>query len=195
METDLAGGAPFVVVESKPEKKELLPVYSAICTDTKKGNLTCSGVNQFCFLCNYCDTSDCEVDLRAHLHELADTGSELFSIARAAHSIYNQTIRPTLVHTDENGNQHRSPEWPISSIKRHLLLSGEFESIFSSYEKFVMKSMIIRQADELLDDCGSVDEGKAKTLLASIKQFSEYRKTAAGPAAKKQRLAINSTPS
>ena len=194
MEQAPVGGAPFVVIDSAPKKKDLKPVYSAICTDAKKGNLTCSGVDQFCFLCNYVDTSDCEVDLRSHLTDLATTGSELFTIARAAHTIYNQAIRPTLVHTDEDGKQHRSPEWPISSIKRHLLLSGEFESVFSNYERFLMKSMIVRQADELLDETGSVDDGKAKTLLATIRQFSEYRKTVVGPATKKQRLALNSSP-
>ncbi len=133
--------APFLVVDDLDTKKNLSSIYTAICTDAKKGNLTCSGDAQFCFLCNYCDTTECEVDLRAHIADLAETGAELFNIARAAHTIYNQSIRPTLVHTDDKGARHKSPEWSLASIKRHLLLSGEYDAIFSNYERFVMSKV------------------------------------------------------
>ena len=75
-------------------------------------------------------TEECEVDLRAHITELAERGSEVIVIARAVHSIYESAIRPTLVHVDDEGNKIRSPEWSLTSIKKHLLLSGEYESIF-----------------------------------------------------------------
>lgn len=195
MGDDAAATAPFLVVDEEPPKKDLKPVYSAISTDKKRGNLTCSGTNEFCFLCSYMSTEDCEVDLRAHISELAERGSEVVTIARAVHSIYNSAIRPTLVHVDDDGTKHTSPEWTLDSIKKHLLLSGEYEGIFSSYERYVLKSLILRQAESIMDETGAVDDGRAKQLLASIKLFSEYRAKSCPPAAKRQRVGINSTPS
>ena len=55
--------------------------------------------------------------------------------------------------------------------------------------------MILRQAEGLMDETGTVDDGRAKTLLSSIKLFSEYRHRAGTPAAKRQRTGINGTPS
>lgn len=190
-----AATAPFLVVDDEPARKDLKPVYSAISTDKKRGNLTCSGTSEFCFLCSYMSTEECEVDLRAHISELAERGSEVITIARAVYSIYNSAIRPTLVHVDDDGTKHTSPEWTLDSIKKHLLLSGEYEGIFSSYERYVLKSLILRQAESVIDETGAVDDGRAKQLLASIKLFSEYRAKACPPATKRQRVGINSTPS
>ena len=159
MADDAPASAPFLVVDDGPSKKDLSPVYTAIATEKKKGNLTCSGTDEFCallgcfsppvalptalpaltapatatapgFLCNYMSTEECEVDLREHISVLAERGSEVITIARAVHSIYESAIRPTLVHVDDDGNKITSPEWSLTSIKKHLLLSGEYESIF-----------------------------------------------------------------
>jgi len=186
--------APFLVVDDT-EAKNFSPVYSAIATEGKKGNLTCSGTDEFCFLCSYISTDNCEVDLRGHIDELAEKGSEVITIAQAVHSIYNTVIRPTLVHVDpETGKTVTSPEWSLASIKKHLLLSGEYESIFNSYERYLLKSLIVKQSERLMDESGAVDDGRAKTLLASIKLFSEYRAKEGTQASKRRRVGINSTP-
>lgn len=143
-DTETASGSePFLVVEDTAEPSNLTPIYSVAkeCTPVR-GNLTCSGTNEFCFLCAYCSTAECEVDLRAHIHELATQGQEVCTIARAVHSIYNTSIRDTLVHTTDDGSVIERPEWTLHSIRRHLLLSGEYSSIFKTYEEFLYKSII-----------------------------------------------------
>ena len=143
-DTEAASGSePFLVVEDAIEPSNLTPIYSVakVCTPVR-GNLTCSGTNEFCFLCSYCSTADCEVDLRAHVHELATQGQEVGTIARAVHAIYNTSIRDTLVHTTDDGSVIERPEWTLHSIRRHLLLSGEYSSIFKTYEEFLYKSII-----------------------------------------------------
>ena len=89
--------------------------------------------------------------------------------------MYNKSIRDTLVHTLEDGTTVERPEWSPQSIKRHLLLSGEYNSIFKTYEQYLYKSIIVRQAEEIVNSAGRVDEAKTKALLASLKSFSEYR--------------------
>lgn len=189
-------GAPYLVVEDAPEVANLTPIYSVAkeCTPVR-GNLTCSGTNEFCFLCAYCSTADCEVDLRAHIHELASQGQEVCTIARAVQTIYNRTIRNTLVHTQDDGTVVERPEWSLQSIRTHLLLSGEYGSIFRTYEQFLYKSIIVRQANEIVGADGRVDESKTKALLASLKSFSEYRVKAEEPPSKKFKKGINQTAS
>lgn len=192
-----AGAAPFLVVEEeKTSAKNLAPIYST--GDGKKmnkGNLTCSGSDEFCFLCCYCSTVDCEVDLRAHIGELAEQGQEVTTIANAVRSIYKRSIQPTLLHVLEDGTEVKSPEWSIQSIRRHLLLSGEYGSIFQSYENYLMKSIIVRQAEAIVEEGGTVNDDKAKLLLASVKMYSEYRAKTCPPAAKRQKTGINSAAS
>ena len=50
MGDDAPASAPFLVVNDEAGKKELSPVYTAIATEPKKGNLTCSGTDEFCGL-------------------------------------------------------------------------------------------------------------------------------------------------
>jgi len=193
---DVLGGAsgsePFLVVEDAATNGPLTPIYSITKGRVPvTGNLTCSGTNEFCFLCSYCSTVDCEVDLRAHIHELAAQGQEVCTIASAVHSVYNRSIRDTLVHTLEDGTTVERPEWSPQSIKRHLLLSGEYNSIFKTYEQFLYKSIIVRQAEEIVNSTGSVDESKTKALLASLKSFSEYRVKTGEPPAKRFKQGIN----
>ena len=189
-------GAPYLVVEDAPVAPNLTPIYSVAKTCTPvQGNLTCSGTNEFCFLCAYCSTADCEVDLRAHIQELASQGQEVCTIARAVQTIYNKTIRDTLVHTEEDGTVVERPEWSLQSIRTHLLLSGEYGSIFETYEQFLYKSIIVRQANEIVGADGRVDETKTKALLASLKSFSEYRVKVEGPPSKKFKKGINQTAS
>lgn len=45
------------------------------------------------------------------------------------------------------------PVWEVDSIVRHLLLSPETEAVFETYQNQVYKSMILRQAERLVNVC------------------------------------------
>ena len=69
-------------------------------------------------------------------------------IARAIQQIYNSELRDFAVHeTEVSGTAVRfeKPEWKLSSIRRHLLMSTETEAVFESYQNQIYKSMIVRQ--------------------------------------------------
>lgn len=188
-----AGAAPFLVVDNTAPPVKLAPIYSTgHGKNMNKGNLTCSGSDEFCFLCCYCSTADCEVDLRAHIAELAEQGQEVTTISNAVRSIYKRSIQPSLLHVLEDGTEVQSPEWSVQSIRRHLLLSGEYSTIFQSYENYLLKSIIVRQAESIVEEGGTVNDEKTKLLLASVKMYSEYRAKTCPPAAKRQKTGINS---
>jgi len=188
---------PFLMVgEDDDSRKELTPIYSALTkrTQGRAGNLTCSGSNEFCFLCAYTSTEDCEVDLRAHIQELAGQGQEVVTIANAVSAIYNEHIRHTVAHERADGTVERSPRWSVDSIRRHLLLSPEYESVFNNYQHFLFKSIILRQADKIVDDEGDVDSESTKQLLSTLRQYADFRQKGQ-PAAKRQCRSRNETPS
>lgn len=187
---------PFLMV-GEDEKKELVPIYSALTkrTTSTSGNLTCSGSRDFCFLCAYTSTEDCEIDLRAHICELAAQGQEVVTIANAVSVIYNDHIRDTVVHTHEDGRVERGPRWSAESIRRHLLLSPEYTSVFNNYQHFLFKSIILRQADKIVDeDTGDTDPESTKQLLLTLRQYADFRQKER-PALKRPRLGVNESPS
>jgi hypothetical protein len=190
------GDAPFLTIPPDEEKKNLAPIYKALTkpTASARGNLTCSGSREFCFLCSYSSTSDCEVDLRAHIDELVGTGLEVKTIAKAVYEIYNEHLRDTVVFERHDGVAVRGPEWSIESIRRHLLLSPEYDEVFSTYQDFLFKSIILRQADRIVSEDGDVDSDSTKALLSTIKHYSDFRCKAA-PAAKRARKNPNEVPS
>lgn len=193
------GVAPFLTVEAEEtdDAANLSPIYTAMEKRTvrKSGNLTCSGCPEdFCFLCCYTSTSDCEVDLRAHILSLSEQGQEVTVIANAIHSIYESSIRKTLIHEKSNGTMIEAPEWSPESIRRHLLLSPEFAEVFKNYEHYLFKSLIVRQAETIVNPQGRVNPEMAKTLLATIKQYSEYRCKTLEPATKRRRGGQNEIP-
>lgn len=178
----MEGEAAEVVVDAE-EAAELEPIYSALAdrgAPRRRGNIGCSGSkkSEFCYLCNYVDTPDASGTLlKDHILTLVDQGKELHFIAKAVQAIYDNELREFSVWEKEGGKTIvEKPEWKTSSIVRHLLMSSEFEVIFEAYQSQVFKSMIVRQAERVVDmDSGSVDEGAAKALMTTMRNFDEHK--------------------
>lgn len=191
-----AGAAPILTVGEEDEEPPLEPIYSAL---TKRataigGNLSCSGSKEFCFLCNFSSSEDCDVDIKSHIDLLASQGQEVSQIAKAVKVIYDEHVRDTVVFERSDGSVVDRPEWSVESIRRHLLLSPEYERVFQDYSHFLFKSVILRQADTIVNgDTGRVDEKATKSLLATLRQYSDFRAKGT-PALKRQCRSVNETP-
>ena len=81
----------------------------------------------------------------------------VFQVAGAIQKIYNAELREYAVHerTTDAGQKItiEKPAWEVESIVRHLLLSSETEAVFETYQNQVYKSMILRQAERLVNVC------------------------------------------
>lgn len=178
----MAGFEEDTTVEVEPQA-ELESIYA--CGDDKRcvrksGNLQCSGNDDFCFLCSFQDTPDHSgMLLKDHISSLVYQGKELKFIATAVQKIYNEELRDFAVHekicNDEIVEIER-PEWKISAIIRHLLMSTETEAVFETYQNQIYKSLIVRQAERIVDKgTGMVDSRATKELLTTMKAFDEHK--------------------
>jgi hypothetical protein len=125
----------------------------------------CSSVGEYCYLCTNVDPDGIDgaaAGIRSFVGELTKQKKELPFIVNSVYEVYKQ--------------QAIGPEWGRESIKRHLLFSTEFSSLFHTVVDQLFVSLIMRTQARMLDEVGGVDDSARKALLESIAAFSAWKR-------------------
>ena len=132
----------------------------------------CSQHSDWCFFCEYASTDDGDIDLRATLVVLVGTlqrdQRELVHIVDALSLRYDQSIKP---HVDGNH------VWSKQSIRRHLLYSNEFASLFGGVITHVFQTIIENLNRNMMDDEDKVVEQQRKAFLETVKGYQAWTQT------------------
>ena len=83
--------------------------------------------------------------LREYIDTLVKSGRELGAIAKAVHSVYNESYRDECVHRKSNGNIVERPEWKIESVRRHLLFTTNEHGNSTVFDDYVTQTLQVRK--------------------------------------------------
>jgi len=128
----------------------------------------CSSSQEYCFLCDNVDPEGADGDaaaVRKFVRELVAQKKELPFVVNSVHMIYTSQMQIDGQKT-----------WSRESIKRHLLFSTEFQTLFNSVVDQLFISIIMRTQARMVNEIGGVDEQSRKALLESISALSAWRK-------------------
>jgi hypothetical protein len=128
----------------------------------------CSSSNEHCFLCDNVDPGGSDNDaaaIRKFVKELVAQKKELPFVINSVYMIYSTEM--------ESSTQQ---SWSRASIKRHLLFSTEFQSLFNSVVDQLFISIIMRTQAHMVNEFGGVDDHARKALIESISALSAWRK-------------------
>ena len=157
----------------------------------------CSSTNDFCFFCEFepdpdqsqSNETDYYTCLTEFVSSLADQNKELIFIVDAVYAYYTQTVKPRISWKSKTGQNVCQPVWTKDSIRRHLLHSGKFPSLFDCIIRNIFHSIIIKHNETMIDaESGAVVDEHRKAFLETV---AEYRKWSAAkgdqPPSKKMR--------
>jgi hypothetical protein len=101
--------------------------------------------------------------LRGLVAELVRKKKELPFVVNSVYAIYTTELRG-------------EKAWSKASIKRHLLFSTEFDSLFTCVVDQLFISLIMRTQSQMVNEIGGIDEVARKALLESIGAFNTWKK-------------------
>ena len=119
----------------------------------------CSGSTDFCFFCEF-DNGGFGEESKDNLYEslkdivrtMGGQKKEITHIVRAVSQNYEQYVRQHVDYCHPvTGVNISKPEWTTESIKRHLLYSTEFRSLFQAALEQVYHSLFSIQAASLVE--------------------------------------------
>lgn len=156
----------------------------------------CSSCGEFCFLCTFegateGNDEDIYTTITDLVNHMAQQKKEFVTIVRAVAQQYQQKIRPHVHFTHpETGQKVDKPEWTRSSIRRHLLFSGQFPQLFNEIVRHMLRGLVYRHNATLIDaHTGDPIEEKRKALmdtLQAVRHWDNHTLSAEEPQ-KKQR--------
>lgn len=154
--------------------EETHPAYS-VDGDEASGPQCSHFKDVFCFFCEYAHSgpvdAGSDIDLRGTLVSLVNTLNrekrEITHIVEAVRDRYHTVVRPHVPDT---------PEWEISSIRRHLLYSTEFAFLFDGIVTHVFQSVICNIQEHMMDDDNMVNAGRLKQFLDTVKEYRAWSK-------------------
>ena len=158
--------------------------------EAKDGGPQCSASNDFCFLCQFeRDPTDVctktPTDLYGNLVEtintLGEQRRELEHIVSVVYTHYEKYIRPFTAYTHKDtGVEIQKPAWVRASIRRHLLYSAQFRSLFHITIEQMYHSIFTKQNQCMVDAAtGQVDGVKLKEFNDTVKTFLAFQKAVA----------------
>lgn len=156
--------------------------------EAKDGGPQCSASNDFCFLCRFERGSTdlgTPTDLYGGLVELINTlgeqRRELDHIVTVVYNHYEKYIRKYVKYTHEDtGVDISEPAWVRASIRRHLLYSSQFRSLFHITIEQMYHSIFTKQNQNMIDAAtGHVDGVKLKEFNDTVKTFMAFQKAVA----------------
>jgi len=140
----------------------------------------CSASGEFCFLCAF------EPDARADgdawqsivdlIHTLVAAKREIPAIVRTVVSVYDHSVRPSLVYTHpDTGATVERPRWTASSVRRHLLFSEQFPNLFGGVVTCMLHSIIVRYNASMIDSTtGAPIEETRRAFVDTIKALQRW---------------------
>ena len=153
--------------------------------EAKDGGPQCSASSDFCFLCHF-EHSPTDVGTPADLYgslvdtinSLGEQKRELEHIIAVVHQQYEKYVRPHLsyVHPDTN-IEIKNPAWVKASIRRHLLYSSQFRSLYHITIEQMYHSIFEKQNANMVDaSTGQVSGEKLKEFNDTIKSYLAFQK-------------------
>jgi len=158
------------------------PLYGVEAQD---GGPQCSASNDFCFLCHF-EQSPNQIGTPADLYgslveminEMGQQNRELNHIVEKVYSNYEQFIRPHISYEHpETCIQITSPAWVKASIRRHLLYSSQFRSLFHITLEQMFHSIFTKQNATMVDASnGQLDGTRLKEFNDTMKTYLAFQK-------------------
>lgn len=160
---------------------QFLPAYG-IDPATHTDGPQCSASHEFCFFCYFESdpaTAGTDCDLHGSLKSLVDhlgsADKELPMIVESVHNAYQTTVRPHITWDNPTGVLVHNPVWSKDSIRRHLLYSAEFATLFNSVIRQIFHSIIIKQNESMVDaDTGMVVDDHRKAFLQTVTGYRQF---------------------
>ena len=158
-----------------------MPAYG-IDPRTHNNGPQCSASPDFCFFCYFESDpatagTDCDLhgSLKALVSHLGEADKELPVIVDAVHSTYNTTVRPHIIWDNPTGVTVDQPPWSKDSIRRHLLHSSEFSSLFNTLIRQIFHSIIVKQNETMIDkETGMVVDDHRQAFLQTITGYRQF---------------------
>ena len=165
-----------------PDMFQGTPLYGIEESD---GGPQCSASTDFCFLCQF-EHDPLQIgtptDLYGNLVEIitamGEQNRELNHIVEVVHKNYNKNIRPHVSYTHpETCIEINEPAWVKASIRRHLLYSAQFRSLFHITIEQMFHSIFTKQNAAMVDaSSGQVDGVRLKEFNDTIKTYLAFQK-------------------
>ena len=171
---------------SAPDTWEGSPLYGVEAQD---GGPQCSASTDFCFLCHF-EQSPAQINTPADLYGslvemincMGEQNRELSHIVNKVSDNYENFIRPHVSYTHpETCIVIENPAWVKASIRRHLLYSAQFRSLFHITIEQMFHSILAKQNASMIDaSSGNIDGQRLKEFNETIKTFMAFQKHTAG---------------
>ncbi|MEK9527881.1 MAG: hypothetical protein VW491_03140 [Gammaproteobacteria bacterium] len=168
------------LVAARPFTSKMTTPAYGIDPETLVDAPQCSSSGEFCFLCAF------EPDTRADgdawqsivdlINNLVEAKREIPAIVRTVVSVYDHSVRPSLVYTHpDTGATVERPRWSGSSVRRHLLFSEQFPKLFGGVVTCMLHSIIVRYNASMIDEAtGAPIEETRKAFVDTLKALQRW---------------------
>ena len=169
-----------------PDTWDGTPLYGI---EAHEGGPQCSASNDCCFLCQFeADPTviNTPADLYGSLVEvincMGEQNRELSYIVNRVYQNYEENIR---VHVSYKHPETcmiiSQPAWVKQSIRRHLLYSAQFRSLFHITIEQMYHSILAKQNAFMIDaSSGQIDGQRLKEFNETVKTFMAFQKHVLG---------------
>ena len=169
-----------------PDTWEGTPLYGVEAQD---GGPQCSASTDFCFLCHF-EQSPTQIGTPADLYGslvetinlMGEQNRELSQIVDKVSDNYENFIRPHVSYRHpETCILIEKPAWVKASIRRHLLYSAQFRSLFHITIEQMYHSILAKQNASMIDaSSGQIDGQRLREFNETIKTFMAFQKHITG---------------
>lgn len=165
-----------------PDTWEGSPLYGVDAVD---GGPQCSASNDFCFMCHFerdpsvintpADLYGSLVDL---INNLGDQNKELDYIVNKVYQNYDEFIKQHISYLHpETCITIENPVWVKPSIRRHLLYSAQFRSLFHITIEQMFHSILSKQNANMVDSSsGQIDGQRLREFNETMKTYMAFQK-------------------
>ena len=154
----------------------------------------CSGNDAFCFMCAFessateddadahdgDDANDHPSSLRSLVRALVAQRRETYQIIHRVWEAYEKNVRQDVRWARPDGTIVNNPAWSMEAVKRHLLTSPEFQSIFMDCVENVFTNIVMAQNNVIIDrESGHADPEAVDNFIKTVKAMCAYKESRA----------------
>lgn len=125
------------------------------------------------------NTADQYAELVECIRFMVRAGKDYDLIVPEVQRIYNENIRKTCQYTNPvTGVLDKNPEWSQTSIREHLIFSGEFPELFERYQNRIYQTITRVQFQHLRNNAtNELDGDRVKQLLDTMSKHTNWKRS------------------